>query len=159
MPKNPDSHERFGLLLGQIARGWRIEIDRRLLPFGLTESRWLILMHLSRQSAPMTQIELAKLASVKGPTMVRTLDWLESEALIERRLISGDRRAKAVHLTPKATPVLAQIQRVIEGVRQEIFASVAEDDIAICLRTFEHIAGKLGDATPTLNPNKTTDTK
>lgn len=139
--------ERFALLLGQIARSWRIEIDRRLLPFGLTESRWLILMHLSRNGVPMTQIELANRVGVKGPTLVRTLDWLEHEGLIERRSINGDRRAKSIHLTGKVGPVLKQIEGVTQSIRVEIFATVDEGELATCLHVFDHIAQKLGVVT------------
>lgn len=159
MTSNSFDQERFGLLLGQIARSWRIEIDRRLSPFGLTESRWLILMHLSRLGAPITQIELANKVGVKGPTLVRTLDWLEAEGLIERRLVSGDRRAKSLHLTNKAAPVLKRIQCVTESIRSEIFTSIGNEDIATCLRTFEQIANKLGTSISpeqsTFNLNKT----
>lgn len=150
-------HERFGVLLGQIARSWRVEIDRRLLPFGLTEARWLILMHLSRNGVPMTQIELANRVGVKGPTLVRTLDWLEKEGLIERRSINGDRRAKSIHLCDKAGPVIKQIEGVAESVRAEIFAGVAEAELVTCLRIFDHIAQKLGvTAAPRLEPARST---
>ncbi len=144
------SRELFGVWLGQIARLWRGEIDRRLSPLGLTEARWLTLLHLSRMDGLVTQKELAAAVSVQGPTLVRTLDWLEAECLIERRPIAGDRRAKSVHLTDKAAPNLARIQTVAEGLRAKIFTGIDEADIQTCLRVFEGIAGKLGGGAPAL---------
>ena len=32
---------RLGVAIAQIARRWRVRLDQRILPFGLTESRWL----------------------------------------------------------------------------------------------------------------------
>src|SRR3546814_19594268 len=83
----PPSQELFGLRLGLVARLWRAEIDRRLAAFGLTESRWLTLLHLSRLSEPVTQRELAESVGVQGPTLVRTLDWLEAEGRSEERRV------------------------------------------------------------------------
>ncbi len=140
------SKELFSVCLGQIARMWRAEIDRRLSPHGLTEARWRTLLHLSRMNEPVTQKELATAVGVQGPTLVRTLDWLEAEGLIERRSIAGDRRAKSIHLIDKAAPDLANIQSVAESLRNEIFAGLDEADIDICLRVFKHIAEKLGSA-------------
>jgi MarR family transcriptional regulator for hemolysin len=148
--KEARPQELFGVWLGQIARLWRAEIDRRLSPFGLTEARWLILLHLAKLEPPITQRELAEVVGVQGPTLVRTLDWLEAEGLIERRSLPADRRAKSVHLTAKAAPNLQRIQQVVEGLRAEILAGVDEGDLHTCLRVFHHIAGKLGGATPTM---------
>lgn len=138
--------ERFGFALGQLSRLWRKELDRRLSPYGLTEARWLALLHLSRMSHPVTQKDLAARIGVQGPTLVRTLDWLEAEGLIERRPIEGDRRAKSLHLTEKARPSLARIQAVAEGLREELFADVGEEEMLACLAVFERLGDRLGMA-------------
>ena len=79
MTKPLHDQEQFGLRLGLVARLWRAEIDRRLATFGLTESRWLTLLHLSRLPQAATQRELAEAVGVRGPTLVRALDRLEAE--------------------------------------------------------------------------------
>ncbi|MBZ9558585.1 MULTISPECIES: MarR family transcriptional regulator [unclassified Modicisalibacter] len=136
--------DRFGAQLGQVARLWRAEIDRRLAPYGLTESRWRILWQLSQASEPLTQKALAAAVNVQGPTLVRSLDSLESEGLIERRAVVGDRRVKVVHLTARATPILERIQTVVTSVRAEILGSVDESELALCLDVLARIAGRLG---------------
>ncbi len=156
MAKPPKIQEQFGLWLGMVARLWRAEIDRRLAAFGLTESRWLTLLHLSRLSTPVTQRELAESVGVQGPTLVRTLDWLEAEGLIERRTASADRRTKSVHLGAAAAPVLEQIEAVTAAVRAEIFSGVAAEDVATCVRVFEQLAARLGGAPRTLRPTDET---
>jgi len=138
--------ERFGIGLGQLSRLWRKELDRRLSPHGLTEARWLALLHLSRMAQPVTQKDLAARIGVQGPTLVRTLDWLEAEGLIERHPIEDDRRAKALRLTDRAMPSLARIQSVAEGLRDELFTDVDEAQMLTCLAIFERLSDRLGTA-------------
>ncbi|MFO6383447.1 MarR family transcriptional regulator, partial [Pseudomonas aeruginosa] len=38
----------FGTLLAQTSRAWRAELDRRLSHLGLSQARWLVLLHLAR---------------------------------------------------------------------------------------------------------------
>lgn len=144
MTKPLDDQEQFGLRLGLVARLWRAEIDRRLASFGLTESRWLTLLHLSRLPAAVTQRELAESVGVQGPTLVRTLDRLEADGLIERRTEAADRRTKSVHLRAEAAPVLERIEEAAAAVRAEIFADIPHAEVTTCLKVFEQIAGKLG---------------
>lgn len=144
MTKPLNDQERFGLHLGLAARLWRAEIDRRLAAFGLTESRWLTLLHLSRLAETATQRELAEAVGVRGPTLVHTLDWLEAEGLIERRTEAGDRRTKSVHLRAQAAPVLKRIETTLAAVRAEIFSDLSPAEVTTCLKVFEQIAGKLG---------------
>lgn len=145
-----NDQERFGLHLGLVARLWRAEIDRRLAAFGLTESRWLTLLHLSRLPEAATQRELAEAVGVRGPTLVRTLDRLEAEGLIERRTEASDRRTKSVHLRAEAVPVLERIETTAAAVRAEIFSDISHAEVTTCLRVFEKIAGKLGGAETTM---------
>ena len=150
MAKPPKIQEQFGLWLGMVARLWRAEIDRRLAAFGLTESRWLILLHLSRLGEAATQRELAEAVGVRGPTLVRTLDRLEAEGLIERRTEAGDRRTKSVHLRADAVPVLERIETTAAAVRAEILSGMSHAEVTTCLRVFEKIAAKLGGTETTM---------
>lgn len=138
--------ERFGIGLGQLSRLWRKELDRRLLPWGLTEARWLALLILSRMPQPVTQKDLAARVGVQGPTLVRTLDWLEHEGLIERHPVPGDRRAKALALGAGAQPVLARIQAIADELRAELFDGVDPAEILACLDLFDRLTRRLGEA-------------
>ena len=138
--------EQFGHLLGLTARLWRAEIDRRLVAFGLTESRWQVLWHLSRQNEATTQRELAEAIGVRGPTLVRTLDRLEAEGLVERRAETGDRRSKSIHLRAGATPVLERIETTLTAVRAEIFSELSHTEVTNCMAVLEKIVSKLHGA-------------
>ncbi|MEJ7930496.1 MarR family transcriptional regulator [Ramlibacter sp. AN1015] len=138
--------EEFGLRLGLVARLWRAEIDRRLASVGVSESRWLALLHISRLPHGVTQRELAEALGVQGPTLVRTLDRLEAEGLIERRTEAGDRRTKSVHLPAETAHVLQRIEMTAATVRAEILSDISPAEMTTCLRVFDKIAGKLGGA-------------
>ncbi|MEX1058151.1 MAG: MarR family transcriptional regulator [Natronospirillum sp.] len=142
--KSSQTREQFGHRLGQAGRLWRAEVDRRLSPHGLTESRWRLLLVLIRADHPLRQKELAEALCVQGPTLVRTLDWLEQEGLVERRSIAGDRRARTIHLTQQAAPSIERIQAVVESVRQDVFQGIDPEDVQTCLTVFDQIISNLG---------------
>ena len=50
---------RFGMQLTHLSRAWRAELDRRLVELGLSQARWLVLLHLARDKPLPTQGELA----------------------------------------------------------------------------------------------------
>src|SRR3546814_12684700 len=128
----PPSQELFGLRLGLVARLWRAEIYRLLATFGLTESRWLTLLHISRLPHAATQRELAEAVGVRGPTLVRTLDRLEAAGLIERRTEAADRHTKSVHLPAAAAPVLERIEATASVVLAEIFSYIPHPAAFVC---------------------------
>ncbi len=127
------------MLLGLIARRWRLRLDDRLSAFGLTEAQWMTLLQLARGGEGRTQKELAARVNVEGPTLVRTLDRLEHEGLVERRPAMDDRRAKAVYLTPKAAPILRMIEDTAAAVRAELLVDVSDADLDTCLRVFDRL--------------------
>ncbi len=138
---------RVGRTIGRVARRWRARLDARIAPFGLTESRWLVLLNLARYGDGVTQKELAARLAIEAPSLVRTLDWLEREGFVERRGSAHDRRSKNVHLTEKATPLVRRIEEVASKVRAEILDGIPEADLAICLSVLERAALNLA-ATP-----------
>lgn len=76
---------RFAMQLAQLSRGWRAELDRRLADLGLSQARWLVLLHLARFDHEPTQRELAQSVAVEGPTLARLLDSLEAQGLVLAR--------------------------------------------------------------------------
>ena len=146
----PDRHPlptlqwRLGRAIGQISRRWRARLDGRMALFGLTEARWLPLLHLARWGDGLTQKDLAARLGVEGPTLVRTLDWLEREGLVERRPVPHDRRAKTIHLTPRARVLHREIDRETAAVRAEILEGISEAELLACLAVLDRIAARLG---------------
>ncbi|WP_260955498.1 MarR family transcriptional regulator [Pseudomonas citri] len=128
-----DQH-RFGMQLAQMSRGWRAELDRRLAGMGLSQARWLVLLHLARFEQAPTQRELAQSVGVEGPTLARLLDSLETQGLVQRQAVAEDRRAKKIVLCPPARPLIEQIETIATQLRRELFEGIDEADMRVCMR-------------------------
>ncbi|WP_447592358.1 transcriptional regulator SlyA [Aquipseudomonas campi] len=133
----------FGMQLAQLSRSWRAELDRRLSGLGLSQARWLVLLHLALLEDIPTQRELAKSVGVEGPTLARLLDSLEAQGLVQRQAVPEDRRAKKVVLSPQARPLIEQIESIAQQLRTELFAGIAEDDIKRCQQVHAQILQNL----------------
>ncbi|MEQ6918485.1 transcriptional regulator SlyA [Halomonas aquatica] len=124
MPQN------IGFQLSRVPRLWRAVLDRRLAPLGLTQTRWITLYHLWRLGDGQPQCDLAKAIGVEAPSLVRTLDQLSEQGLIERRGCEQDRRTKRIFLTPEATPLLQKIDALVSQARSEMLAGLEDEDVA-----------------------------
>ncbi|MBF6623729.1 MAG: MarR family transcriptional regulator [Pseudomonas stutzeri] len=138
----PDQH-RFAMQLAQLSRGWRAELDRRLADLGLSQARWLVLLHLARFDHEPTQRELAQSVAVEGPTLARLLDGLEAQGLVQRKAAPEDRRAKLITLRPAARPMIEKIEAISTQVRHELFNGIDEADLRKCQQVHARILSNL----------------
>lgn len=137
-----DQH-RFGTQLAQLSRAWRAELDRRLAGLGLSQARWLVLLHLARFTQSPTQRELAKSVGVEGPTLARLLDSLESQGLVKRQAVVEDRRAKKIMLSASAMPLIEKIETIANALRGELFVDVGEDELRTAMAVHAKVLNKL----------------
>src|SRR6266403_96059 len=89
--------ETIGQLLHGTARAWRLKLDDRLKPMGLSQAKWRTLLHLSIASDALTQAEIAARLGVEEPSVVTLLHRLEREGWVTRQSSPRDRRCKIVH--------------------------------------------------------------
>lgn len=132
-----------GVTMSRTARTWRTKLDERLSPLGLTQARWLVLIHLSRMDGEALQKELACVVGVEGPTLVRVLDGLERMGLVQRVGVEGDRRARRVCLTPKADSVISEIMRIGIKLRGEALAGISDAELESFFHVLETILANL----------------
>ena len=126
-------------MLAETSRAWRALMDQRLRHLGLSQAKWLALLHIYRGGTDMTQKELASRLGVEGPTLTALLDRLMRDDYILRRESPTDRRSKTVHLTPKAKQVMKKIIGVAAQLRSELFTDIPTKDLQVCIRTFQRI--------------------
>ncbi|MBF8223676.1 MULTISPECIES: transcriptional regulator SlyA [Halomonadaceae] len=122
-------HQNIGFRLSRLPRLWRAILDQRLAPLGLTQTRWVTLYHLWRLGDGQPQCDLARAIGVEAPSLVRTLDQLAEQGLVERCPCDQDRRTKRIFLTEAATPLLQQIDAVVAEARQEMLAGLSDDEV------------------------------
>jgi MarR family transcriptional regulator for hemolysin len=128
----------FGALLGLAARQWRRGVDHRLQPFGLTEATWLPLIRVARSQKPMRQGALAISLSLDSSAVVRLVDVLQAEGLVERKE-DGDRRAKAIVLTAAGRAIVDRVEAGARRVREDVLAGLPDADIEAAIRVLRHI--------------------
>lgn len=140
-----DHRSIFASRIAQTSRQWRQVIDARLRPFGLTEATWLPLLHVSRADQPPRQKDLAETLVLDGSSIVRLLDTLEAAGLVERRASVDDRRVKTIHLTPRATAIVIQVEEAARQVRTEILTGISDTELAAVARVLDRVDHALSD--------------
>ncbi len=129
--------------LAAVNRKLRTLVDDRARDMGLTLSRARLLMELAREDGPI-QSDLAGLLDIEQPTLVRLLDGLERNGMIERRAVEGDRRARRVFLTDtaraQAQDILAFLTELRAGILQGIEPGELEAALDVLRRTSRNIA-------------------
>ena len=134
---------RFGADIALLARTWRAELDRRLSHLGLSQARWLVLLHLARQSEPPTQSELAQMIGVECPTLARLLDGLEAQQLVRRVTVAEDRRAKRIELLAGTEELIAQIEAIASELRGEVLVDIDQQELEVCQRVLGQMQANL----------------
>ena len=134
--------ETFGPLLHGTARAWRLKLDERLKPMGLSQAKWRTLLHLSVAPNALTQSEIAERLGIEEPTLVTLLHRLESEGWVRRRSASHDRRCKIVLLGRRAQRVIAEINAAANKLRHELLSEIAPPELETCIRVLARVQAK-----------------
>jgi len=134
--------ETVGRLVQDTARVWRHQLDQRLRPLGLSQAKWRTLAHLS--CGHLTQCDLAQRLGIEEPTLARLLVKLEADRWIKRESAAHDRRCKTVHLRPKSSALLQEIQETARELRHELVEKIPARDLQTCLRVLTEIRNRAG---------------
>src|SRR4029077_15688933 len=121
---------------------WRLKLDERLKPMGLSQAKWRTLMHLSVAPGPLTQSEIASRLGIEEPTLVTLLHRLEGDRWVARKHAAHDRRCKTVHLAPRAQRVIEQISAAAFKLRHELLDDISPSELRTCMRVWERIRQK-----------------
>jgi MarR family transcriptional regulator for hemolysin len=148
-PSQSHIHAEIGRLISRLGRLWRRESDQVLSEQGLSFATAIPLVLLSRQGTSVRQGMLADELGIEGPSLVRLIDLLEAEGLVERREDPTDRRAKTLHLTEAGETKVEEINRVLRRARASLLKDIGSDELAITFATLQRIeqqANRLHDA-------------
>jgi DNA-binding MarR family transcriptional regulator len=131
-----DKLQNIGLLLKEVSRLYAARFEERARSLSLTLMQCKVLVHLERDEG-LSQTRLAELVGVDPMAMVRLIDRMEEDHLVERHADPNDRRARQLFLTAKARPMLEQIWRLAAQVRADMFAGISRTDRDGFLRVLE----------------------
>lgn len=131
--------DQFPFAVARVTRRWRKMLDERLKDLGVTQARWSTMVYLEKGGEGLTQRELASLMAIDNPTLVRLLDSLEQQNLIERRPCPNDRRARRLHLTNAGRAFMDDLSERAEVLREEMLEGISDKEIECTVKVFHKI--------------------
>jgi len=125
-----------------LSRRWLNVIDGALRASGASHARWVTLLWVGMMAGRAKIGELAEQIGVELPTLVRLLNRLEREGLVERRALGGSNRSKMVVLTAKGRRESAAMNEVVTEVRAEFLRDVHEEQLTVALELLDDLLAK-----------------
>lgn len=135
----------LGRQLAWTAKAVRAELEARLVEAGGSFSTYVALRSAveARDEGGLSQRELAERMGVEGPTLVRHLDRLEKDALIERRRDERDRRITRIAVTPAGLDLFELLRKAADALDDEIHALLGSKDYDMMVGTLERLRGHM----------------
>jgi len=151
LPANTRRETMFEL--SDVARVMRTFIDQRARAHGMTRAQWAVLVRLERQEG-MTQAEMAEQLELQPISLLRLIDRLCEQGLVERRPHPRDRRANRLYLTEKGRAMLGRMAPLGKQIAADVFRSVHEGEIEALLGKLLRIKHNIRRAALAFNPPK-----
>jgi MarR family transcriptional regulator for hemolysin len=125
MPERPAAYPGFGFLVHDVSRLIKRRFDRQARQIGLpiTRRQAAVVLYIAGNEG-VGQSEVASWLDMEPIALVRMLDKLSEEGLVERRAHPTDRRVRTLWLTPAARPVIDRILIINQAIREEAFAGM-----------------------------------
>ncbi|MGF9564290.1 MarR family transcriptional regulator [Neorhizobium sp. JUb45] len=142
--KRTEAQSDFLEALTKTSRKIRTAFNQRVTAHGLTYPRARALWRLAERP-DMAQTELAFELELEQATMVRLLDRMEENGLIERRQSADDRRVKRIALTPHGEEQATLVRSIADQMRQEVFADIDMEDLRGLTLLLQTITGRVAD--------------
>ena len=137
-----DFKESIGYSVAMAYRALRKALDAELGYYGITFAQWQVLAGLALEGE-ISQVKLAELIGVEGPTLVRILDRMEQRGWIKRKVSLRDRRQKLISPTKKAEGVWKKMTECAHGVRNEAVKGISSKDAENLQRLLKKIRENL----------------
>lgn len=129
-PSPSIAQAELGLLVLRLARIWRRKVDQALAEHEISEALAHPLRMLARAGKGVRQGVLADELGIEGPSLVRIIDLLAAEGLVERQEDPTDRRAKVLQITPRGEAKVEEILKVMRKVRTELYRGIPAEELA-----------------------------
>ena len=126
MPFRIEDHT--GVLIKKAARLFEQVANRDLDKLGVTYAQTIFLIRLWEKNG-QNQMELAKSAGLKQPTVVRMLDRMERDGLVKRIRNKEDRRIFNFYLTPKAKKACQKLEAHADTMNSIASESIPKKEI------------------------------
>ena len=131
--------DSLGYRVNRAARVMAQQLADELRPAGVGIGQWAVLMFLWARDG-MSQAELSRVVAIEPPTMVRTIDRMVRDGLVERRPDSTDARISRILLTDRGRGMRDELIPKAVAVNDRMLARLSASEG----RTLLRLLAKLG---------------
>ncbi|WP_315729714.1 MULTISPECIES: MarR family winged helix-turn-helix transcriptional regulator [unclassified Bradyrhizobium] len=132
-------------LVAQLVESSRIlrnYIDHRAKARGTTRAQWIVLFRLRAQEG-LSQVDLAEVLELQPISLVRLLDRLVEQGLLERRHDPKDRRANRLYLTVAGHKLVDDLDDLRDAIAADVLHGIPDDVVATSLTTLREIKDRI----------------
>jgi MarR family transcriptional regulator, transcriptional regulator for hemolysin len=128
--------------LVESSRLLRNYIDHRAKERGTTRAQWIVLFRLREQEG-LSQVDLADVLELQPISLVRLLDRLVEQGLLERRHDPKDRRANRLYLTARGRQLVDDLDSLGSAIVTDVLRDVPDEAIKTSLVTLRDIKDRI----------------
>lgn len=120
--------EPIGLEVTRTGRVLSLQFNDALAAAGGSLPQWLILTALKRGSHTM-QRDIAAAIGIEGATLTHHLNRMETDGLVRRERVEGNRRTHVVTLTPAGEELFKRLLGAVIAFDQQLRAGLSDKDL------------------------------
>ncbi|MBN9604674.1 MAG: MarR family transcriptional regulator [Afipia felis] len=124
--------------LVESSRLLRNYIEHRAKSRGTTRAQWIVLFRL-RQQEGLSQVDLAEVMELQPISLVRLLDRLVDQGLLERRPHPTDRRANQLYLTETGRRLVGDLDSLRDSIASEALRGASAASLQTALDVLQQV--------------------
>ncbi|KEZ85516.1 MarR family transcriptional regulator [Clostridium sulfidigenes] len=125
-----DLDDCIAFITNKSAKKLADEFNRRLQENGTTRVQWIALFYIGK-AGEISQKELSDYMDIKESSMVRLIDRMEKEELVERRKDSEDRRITKIILTDKGKFLKEELMPRGQEFQDDVLKGISKENLEI----------------------------
>ncbi|ABE62333.1 transcriptional regulator, MarR family [Nitrobacter hamburgensis X14] len=133
-----DLKRQFVAQLVESSRLLRNYIDQRAKGRGTTRAQWIVLFRL-RQQEGLSQVDLAEVLELQPISLVRLLDRLVDQGLLERHPDPRDRRANRLFLTEAGRRFVDDLDSLRDSIAADVLQGMPASTVETSLEALHDI--------------------
>jgi DNA-binding MarR family transcriptional regulator len=128
--------------LVETSRLLRNYIDHRAKTRGTTRAQWIVLFRLREQEG-LSQVDLADVLELQPISLVRLLDRLVEQGLVERRSDPRDRRANRLFLTAAGRQLADDLDSLRDAIATDVLQGVPTAALETSLKALQDVKDRI----------------
>ena len=140
------AYRRFNRHMFHVTRMHHTLAERRVGELGIHRAQHMLLMHLARTDAPLSQKALAEHMEISTAAVAVALKKLEAGGYIHRASCCRDTRANDTHITERGLRIVAESRAAFDEIDAAMFSGISSEELALCLSVMQKIEENLKQA-------------